>query len=128
MKENKKIWLSSPHMGGEEMMCVKEAFDTNWIAPVGPHISDFEKKLAANAKKNPKAFYRYINSTCKTQSKVGPLKDAVGNVQTDDATQTEILNDTFVKSFTCEDLSSLPTPEPKFDPSLGTPLSNICWK
>ena len=86
---------------------------------------DFEKKLAANAKKNPKAFYRYINSTCKTQSKVGPLKDSAGNIQTDDSTQAEILNDKFVTCFTREDLSVLPTPEQKFDSSLNIPLSNI---
>lgn len=44
--EKKKIWLSSPHMGGEEIKFVKEAFDTNWISPVGPHISAFESELA----------------------------------------------------------------------------------
>ena len=33
-------------MGGDEQKYVKEAFDTNWIAPTGPHISDFEKKLS----------------------------------------------------------------------------------
>jgi dTDP-4-amino-4,6-dideoxygalactose transaminase len=42
-----KIWLSSPHMGGEEWKFVKEAFDTNWVAPVGPHITGFEGELAA---------------------------------------------------------------------------------
>ncbi|MCC5935100.1 MAG: DegT/DnrJ/EryC1/StrS family aminotransferase [Balneolales bacterium] len=42
-----KIWLSSPHMGGKEKEFVKEAFDTNWIAPVGPHISGFENDLRA---------------------------------------------------------------------------------
>ena len=46
MKENKKIWLSSPHMGGRERELVKEAFDANWIAPVGPHISNFEQELS----------------------------------------------------------------------------------
>lgn len=45
MKE--KIWLSSPHMGGNEQVYVKEAFDTNWIAPLGPHVDGFEKDLAA---------------------------------------------------------------------------------
>jgi len=44
---NKRIYLSSPHMGGEELKYVKEAFDTNWISPVGPHINAFEKELAA---------------------------------------------------------------------------------
>lgn len=40
-----KIWLSSPHMGGTEQAFVKEAFDTNWIAPLGPHVNGFEKDL-----------------------------------------------------------------------------------
>src|SRR5690349_794668 len=41
-----KIFLSSPHMGGEEIKFVKEAFDTNWVSPVGPHINAFETELA----------------------------------------------------------------------------------
>jgi dTDP-4-amino-4,6-dideoxygalactose transaminase len=45
--EKSKIWLSSPHMGGEEIKFVQEAFDTNWISPVGPHLAAFEKELAA---------------------------------------------------------------------------------
>ncbi len=44
--ENKKIWLSSPHMGDNEYKYVTEAFDLNWIAPVGPHLNSFEKKLS----------------------------------------------------------------------------------
>lgn len=42
---NNKIWLSSPHMGGAEERYVKEAFDTNWIAPLGPNVDGFEKDL-----------------------------------------------------------------------------------
>lgn len=44
--QTKKIWLSSPHMGEKEEVYVKEAFDTNWIAPLGPHVDQFEKDLA----------------------------------------------------------------------------------
>ncbi len=40
-----KIWLSSPHMGTMEQLFVKEAFDTNWIAPLGPHVNEFEADL-----------------------------------------------------------------------------------
>ena len=40
-----KIWLSSPHMGGAERGFVKEAFDTNWVAPLGPNVTGFEKDL-----------------------------------------------------------------------------------
>ena len=44
-----KIWLASPHMSDEgyEMEYVKEAFDTNWIAPLGPNVNGFENELAA---------------------------------------------------------------------------------
>ena len=41
----KKIWLSSPHMGGGEQKYVQEAFDTNWVAPLGPNVNEFEKGL-----------------------------------------------------------------------------------
>ena len=44
--KNKKIWLSSPHMGDNEFKYVTEAFNLNWIAPVGPHLNDFEKNLS----------------------------------------------------------------------------------
>ena len=46
MNEKKRIWLSAPHIGDVEQKYVKEAFDTNWIAPVGPHINSFEKGLS----------------------------------------------------------------------------------
>ena len=40
-----KIWLSSPHMGGGEKKFVEDAFDTNWVAPLGPNVSGFEQDL-----------------------------------------------------------------------------------
>ncbi|MCB0452959.1 MAG: DegT/DnrJ/EryC1/StrS aminotransferase family protein, partial [Aequorivita sp.] len=40
-----KIYLSSPHMGGTEQNYVNEAFETNWIAPLGPNVEGFEKDL-----------------------------------------------------------------------------------
>lgn len=44
---SEKIWLSSPHMGGDEINYVQAAFDTNWIAPLGPNVDGFEKDLAS---------------------------------------------------------------------------------
>lgn len=44
---NTKIWLSSPHMGGTEQKYINEAFDTNWVAPLGPNVNAFENDLAA---------------------------------------------------------------------------------
>ncbi|RZJ29702.1 MAG: aminotransferase class I/II-fold pyridoxal phosphate-dependent enzyme [Flavobacterium sp.] len=43
---NEKIWLSSPHMGGSEQKFVQQAFDTNWVAPLGPNVTGFENDLA----------------------------------------------------------------------------------
>ena len=43
----KRIYLCSPHMGGGEMKYVKEAFDSNWIAPLGPNVDGFERELCA---------------------------------------------------------------------------------
>ena len=46
---NKKIYLASPHMSDEgyEQEYVKEAFDTNWIAPLGENVNKFEEELAS---------------------------------------------------------------------------------
>ena len=40
-----KIWLSSPHMGGNEMKYVQQAYDSNWVAPLGPNVTGFETAL-----------------------------------------------------------------------------------
>lgn len=46
MKSSQKIWLSSPHMGGEEIENIQDAFAENWVAPAGPAIHQFEAALA----------------------------------------------------------------------------------
>ncbi len=43
---NSRIYLSPPHMTGREMEYIKEAFDSNWIAPLGPHVDAFEREMA----------------------------------------------------------------------------------
>jgi dTDP-4-amino-4,6-dideoxygalactose transaminase len=47
-----KIWLSCPHMGGNELTYVQNAFETNWIAPLGPHVDGFEHDLASFLKED----------------------------------------------------------------------------
>jgi dTDP-4-amino-4,6-dideoxygalactose transaminase len=49
MTKKKRIYLSSPHMSDEsyEMKYIQEAFDTNWIAPLGKNVDEFEKEFAA---------------------------------------------------------------------------------
>lgn len=44
---NKRIFLSSPTMHGEEQKFIKEAFDTNWVAPLGKNVDEFEREMAA---------------------------------------------------------------------------------
>lgn len=48
-KPAKRILLSYPHMSGDELRLVKDAFESNWIAPLGPHVDAFEKETAAYA-------------------------------------------------------------------------------
>lgn len=43
---NQRIYLSPPHMGGDELKFVIDAFESNWIAPLGPHVDAFEKEMA----------------------------------------------------------------------------------
>jgi len=48
----KRIYLSSPTMTGLEQTYIQEAFDTNWIAPLGPNVNEFEKELASYVSSN----------------------------------------------------------------------------
>jgi len=43
---SKRVWLSPPHLGEEEAAFVEDAFRSNWIAPLGPHVDAFEEELA----------------------------------------------------------------------------------
>jgi dTDP-4-amino-4,6-dideoxygalactose transaminase len=43
---NNKIWLSTPHMGGTEKKYVNEAFESNWVAPLGPNVNGFETDIS----------------------------------------------------------------------------------
>ena len=47
LSTKQRIFLSPPHVGAEERRNVEEAFDTNWIAPVGPQLSAFESEMCA---------------------------------------------------------------------------------
>src|ERR1035437_7083914 len=51
---NKKIWLSLAHMGGKEQDFIKEAFDTNWVVPLGPNVNGFEEALVKYIGENKK--------------------------------------------------------------------------
>lgn len=56
-----RIYLSSPHMCGDELKFIQEAFDTNWIAPLGPNVKCFEKEVREYA--NVKASVALSNGT-----------------------------------------------------------------
>lgn len=59
---NHKIWLSSPHMGGSESKFVKEAFDTNWVAPLGPNVNNFELAIAKFLSQNHDLYVAVLTS------------------------------------------------------------------
>lgn len=47
MAKPPRVYLSSPHLSGDELALVQEAFATNWVAPLGPHVDAFEREMAA---------------------------------------------------------------------------------
>lgn len=51
---NEKIWLSLAHMSGNEQKYIQEAFDTNWVVPLGPNVNEFEKSLSDYLGENKK--------------------------------------------------------------------------
>jgi len=57
-----KIWLSSPHMGGTERKYVNEAFDTNWVAPLGPNVNGFEKDISTYLSAEEKIYAAVLTS------------------------------------------------------------------
>ena len=71
----------------------------------------FERKLAKESRRKPRAFYSYVNRKVSSRASVGPLKDSDGNIKTDDKSMTETLNQFFSSVFTREDLTDLPVPE-----------------
>jgi dTDP-4-amino-4,6-dideoxygalactose transaminase len=63
-----RIWLSPPHMGGREQHYVNEAFATNWVAPLGANVDEFEKAICA---------YTGISHTAALTSGTGALHIAL---------------------------------------------------
>ena len=62
-KRDKRIWLCLAHMSGNEMKYVKEAFDTNWVVPLGPNVNGFEDDLQ-----------RFVDSVNPSSVDAGSLK------------------------------------------------------
>ena len=59
-----RIYLSPPHMGSTERDLLLDAFDSNWIAPLGPHVDAFEEEIAS---------YLYINHAAALSSGTAAL-------------------------------------------------------
>ncbi|GGB72143.1 pyridoxal phosphate-dependent aminotransferase [Flavobacterium suaedae] len=60
--ENTKIWLSSPHMGGNEQSYINEAFESNWIAPLGPNVNGFEQDIQKYLSGNNEVYVAALSS------------------------------------------------------------------
>ena len=71
----------------------------------------FEKKIAKNAKQNPKAFYAYLGGKRSNRTGVGPLQDSNGNIVSDDAAQAQMLNDYYATVFEVENLPAPTQPD-----------------
>ena len=83
---------------------------------------DFEKKIAREAKTNPKAFYRYAQSTLKTRSRLSDLLSTDGELITSDKGKANEMNNFFTSVFTRENITSMP----EFpDQEYNSPLTDI---
>lgn len=71
-------------------------------------VRNFEKEISKKAKKDPKAFYKYVNSQLKTRNGISELLKDDGTTATNDLEKAETLNEFFSSVFTREDLSSIP--------------------
>ena len=60
--ENKRIYLSPPDMGDNEKKYLEDAFDSNWIAPLGPHVDDFENEMNNDKFDISKVLMKAINN------------------------------------------------------------------
>ena len=69
---------------------------------------DFEQSLAGGVKTNPKAFWQYANSRCKTRSTIENLVDVDGSMASEDADRARVLNEFFSSVFTSEDHGAAP--------------------
>ena len=74
-------------------------------------MREFEKEIAIQAKKNPKAFYKYVNSKVKTRGNIGNLTSETGEILSDDSQKAQAFNDLFASSFTLENLENVPIVE-----------------
>ena len=85
----------------------------------------FETKLANNVKNDSKSFFAYVRSNERNKVKVGPLKDNLGNIITDNKVTADIFNDYFASVFTREDTNNIPVPDQIFVGSKSEYLSDI---
>ena len=80
-----------------------------------------ERSIAQSMKKNPKLFFRYVNSKIKSREGVSNLRKDDGNLTENDKEKTEVLNNFFQSVFTSEDKSNIP----KFESKTNNLLSSI---
>jgi ribonuclease P/MRP protein subunit RPP40 len=87
---------------------------------------NFEKKIARNIKNDPKSFYAYVRGKAKTKDKVGPLKNSIGELVTNDDEMCNVLNKYFGTVFTDEDITKgLPEVDHVFRSDQGGVLTDI---
>lgn len=86
---------------------------------------NFEQKLASNIKNDNKSFYSYVRSKQRVVDKIGPIKNSVGNIVTNDVEVANIFNNYFSSVFTKEDSSNVPQPSQIFRNPESDRLINI---
>ena len=108
MNEKKKTFRIWKRSGDEKdyLTYAKARNQAKWACRQAER--DFEKRIASEAKTNPKAFYKYAQSKMRTRVRITNLTDDDGNLVTDDTEKADLMNRFFSSVFMDEDLTNMP--------------------
>ena len=125
IRKKRRLWKTYTTTDDYRDFAAYKAFEKETTKAVKNAKRRFERKLAKDAKKNPKEFYSYMKSKTSNRESVGPLKADGKDTEfvTSDEDMAEMLNEFFSSVFTDEDLTNVPTPEQKYHGNF--PLHNV---
>ena len=92
IRKKRRLWNFYKTTGDHDSLMAYKKIQAEVKKEVRKAKRTFERKLAKEARRKPRAFYAYVNRRTKTRAGVGPLKDSDGNVRTDDESMADILN------------------------------------
>ena len=112
IRKKRRLWKAYTQTDDYRDFTAYKEFEKETTKAVKNAKKKYERKLAKEAKKNPKQFYAYLKSKTSNRESVGPLKkDGSQDFESDDTVMAGMLNEFFSSVFTDEDLGDIPVPD-----------------